>query len=458
MVSYTVYPGIYSSTVSQAIANTSEDADIAANAQNFANLYGTCSVPPIYFNTLRQGLFIAETSCPSQYVGDVYPYSVSAHTFGSSISQNHAEALADAKLITDGKANANNLGGCVINPRIVPMSITTSAINIGSDDEVYGTIHSAYPVFSLLHVDYRFSSDGGSTWNGGTKNMTYGSTNTSAFYLDTIPSGTTMNVEITGVTPSSIASQIYNWNNNATGYTNQPRGFYFIKSGCTSVSASSVVFFGVDTSLGDDPLISSISQNYANGLADEYCEKHGQAYAQANGICGNVTAFPNDIQSGVFIKSGCTFGYSGSSVTYTVPAGTYISSISVAAANALALADVAANGQNYANSHGSCLLNANTILIKLKKRIDAFGLFDDVYSTSIVQPTGAVVHTGITVNYQYRYHAVVTSGLTMNIVSGSTASAEQYIGQFPAGDGVNVNVSIDSVSPTFDGTYYYIKQ
>ncbi|HWK07240.1 MAG TPA: DUF5977 domain-containing protein [Puia sp.] len=63
----------------------------------------------------------------------------------------------------------------------------------------------------------------------------------------------------------------------------------------------------------------------------------------------------NAQQSGTFSKA-CTTGYAGSSVTYTVSTGVYSSTASQAAADQLAANDIAANGQNYANTNGTCLL------------------------------------------------------------------------------------------------------
>ena len=62
----------------------------------------------------------------------------------------------------------------------------------------------------------------------------------------------------------------------------------------------------------------------------------------------------NSTQSGSFTKNNCPAGFTGSSVTYTVTAGSYGSDISQADANAQALNDLNTNGQAYANAFGSC--------------------------------------------------------------------------------------------------------
>lgn len=56
---------------------------------------------------------------------------------------------------------------------------------------------------------------------------------------------------------------------------------------------------------------------------------------------------------GVYTKQGCTGGSVGEQVTYVVPYGKYAAA-SQAQANAQAAADLASNGQNYANAVGRC--------------------------------------------------------------------------------------------------------
>lgn len=54
-------------------------------------------------------------------------------------------------------------------------------------------------------------------------------------------------------------------------------------------------------------------------------------------------------------NNGCPAGTEPTTVTYLVPYGKYVSSISQTDANAKATADVSANGQNNANTYGQCL-------------------------------------------------------------------------------------------------------
>jgi len=72
--------------------------------------------------------------------------------------------------------------------------------------------------------------------------------------------------------------------------------------------------------------------------------------------CGaTVVHYLSVAKSATVQKNNCTEGV-GSLVTYTVPAGSYLSIISQSAADALAQADVDANKQSYANTNGLCQL------------------------------------------------------------------------------------------------------
>lgn len=79
----------------------------------------------------------------------------------------------------------------------------------------------------------------------------------------------------------------------------------------------------------------------------------------------NTIVYHNIREHQVFTKNDCDSGSSGTAVDYVVPANTYTSIISQEDADNQALADIEANGQTYANTHGACLLDTlqSTILI-----------------------------------------------------------------------------------------------
>jgi len=68
-----------------------------------------------------------------------------------------------------------------------------------------------------------------------------------------------------------------------------------------------------------------------------------------------ATTYYNVAKSGSFTRNNCGAGTIGSTVTYTVAANTYSSTVSQAAADNQAIAAVNANGQAFANANGQCL-------------------------------------------------------------------------------------------------------
>lgn len=89
-------------------------------------------------------------------------------------------------------------------------------------------------------------------------------------------------------------------------------------------------------------------------IVKQYCYNY-------SGQTENCTLVGNQVQSNVFFKNDCSGCQAGTSVTYTVPAGTY-SAPSQVLANQLASDDVNANGQAYANAMASCTAPANSPL------------------------------------------------------------------------------------------------
>lgn len=70
-------------------------------------------------------------------------------------------------------------------------------------------------------------------------------------------------------------------------------------------------------------------------------------------------------KSGSYTRNNCGAGFNGSTITYTVPAGTYTSNVSQADADAQATTDLTTNGQAYANANGYCWQYENTAYSKV---------------------------------------------------------------------------------------------
>lgn len=93
------------------------------------------------------------------------------------------------------------------------------------------------------------------------------------------------------------------------------------------------------------------SQEEADQLALEDVNANGQMNANLYGEC--IPAYTNAQQAVNFVKNNCESGFTGTSVTYTVYAGKHRATTQEAA-DQMVVDDIASNGQNFANSMGSC--------------------------------------------------------------------------------------------------------
>lgn len=120
-----------------------------------------------------------------------------------------------------------------------------------------------------------------------------------------------------------------------------------------------------------DPLIGVTSITSPNGIRENYVYDTANRLKEIKDTNGNILKeykynyipqkYYNIAKSQSFTKNNCTSGYLGSSYTYTVPAGKYMSIVSQANADQMAQNDIDANGQTTANTNGTCYENHCTI-------------------------------------------------------------------------------------------------
>lgn len=159
----------------------------------------------------------------------------------------------------------------------------------------------------------------------------------------------------------------------ATSYTNA--GFYYTNP--SGVFLSPVVLSGLDYSTSYTILAINVCAN--------------SIFVKSFTTGTSPTTFHNARQHQVFTRETCTTGHSGTSVDYVVAANVYSSTISQADADNQAFADIAANGQGYADTHGSCIVDSliGTLLV------DYFN--DTAADMSFYINTVGVAETGIIV-------------------------------------------------------------
>jgi len=160
------------------------------------------------------------------------------------------------------------------------------------------------------------------------------------YYEHLLPS-TTVAVSVTGASASTTyidELRLYPFGAQMTTYTYSPL------CGVTSITSPSnnITYY-----IWDDPLerllrIQDMDGNIVKQYDYTYQRLIYPAYSTA--------------QSGIFTRSNCGTGYIGGTYTYTVPAGKYRSYNGIADANQLALNEIAANGQHFADSLGTCYI------------------------------------------------------------------------------------------------------
>ncbi|MCC6289880.1 MAG: hypothetical protein IT249_18540 [Chitinophagaceae bacterium] len=134
----------------------------------------------------------------------------------------------------------------------------------------------------------------------------------------------------------------------ATVYTNSIKSQTFTRNNCAAGYLGTQVTYTVAAGT----YTSSINAIDADQQALNDITLNGQNYANNNGSCYQI--WYNVEKSGSFTRNNCGTGSTGSTVTYTVAAGTYSSTISQADADQQAQNNVNANGQSYANANGTC--------------------------------------------------------------------------------------------------------
>lgn len=366
-VTYTVAAGTYSSTTSQADADSKAQDDVNGNGQAYANAHGTC----LYFNTAQSGTF-TKNNCASGGTGSSVTYNVAASVYTSNISQADADSKAQADVNANGQAYANSNGSCTFYNTHQSGSYQKNNCTSGGTGAyvTYNVSANAYSsTISQADADSKAIAEiaaNGQAYANANGQCTFYNTAQSVTYQknNCAPGGTGSNVTYTILsgTFSSFTSQAdadnqalsyANANGQAYANSNGVCTFYsvsksgtYTKNNCASGGTGSSVTYTIAASA----YTSNISQADADSKAQADVNANGQSYANSNGYC----TFYNTAQSGSFTKNNCASGGTGSSVTYTVAANTYSSNTSQSAANDLAIAAVNANGQSFANANGYC--------------------------------------------------------------------------------------------------------
>lgn len=374
-VTYTVAAGTYSSSISQQDADAQAETYLLTNGQTYADANGTCLL--LYYNVAESQTDTTQ-NCGQGFAGGTVTYTVPANTYSSVISQ----ADANQQALNDLAANAQIFANSMPNMSCTSDTAADWEYFVGDADSAAGPSYCQTPGGQLPAIQYTMAKDVNP--NSPTYNQTKYFNNTAQ---NSCPANTYY---------SAQQSQTFTRNNCGTGGV-----------------ASSVTY-----TVPPGEYSSTVSQAAADAQATNDMSTNGQNYANTNGTC----TYYNAAASQTFARNNCSSGQTGTSVTYTVPANEYSSTVSLAAANQLATNDINANGQNYANANGSCcnetLTYSSSITSSVVNTVNLVsgGIVD--FTWVFTWPSGS---TGFTVGTLNGSCLWPTSTRTIPFTQGSTA-------------------------------------
>jgi hypothetical protein len=319
-VTYTVPAHTYSSITSQVDADNQAIADVAANKQTYANTNGTCTLIPVYYNVATSGI-ATRNNCAEGQTASSVTYTVLAGTYSSIISQSDANAQAAADVNANKQAYANTYGTCTTPPPVTYHNVVASATATRNNCSAgYRGSTVTYTVAASTYSSLVSQADADAQAQADllANKQTYANTNGTCTLIP--------------VYYNTQVSTSVNRNNCGDGYI------------------GSLVTYTIPA----NTYSSTISQSDAQSKATTDLSANAQSYANSNGTCTATPVYWNAQASGIATRNNCGIGYTGSQVTYVVAANTYSSTVSQAAADALASTDVNNNKQAYANLNGVC--------------------------------------------------------------------------------------------------------
>lgn len=168
--------------------------------------------------------------------------------------------------------------------------------------------------------------------------------------------------------------------------------------------------------------------------------------------CVPASRYYNTVRTATATRNNCGSGFNGTTVTMTAQAGQFLSSVSVADANASADNFLTNNKQNYANAEGVCVQNT---LSPLYITVTFTANPTTLYYTLNASGSGNVTsNVAITVRV-YGDVSNYTQFLTITVASGTNSTnVNGYLSpNFSSSD--NLSYTLSSFTPASDATYEY---
>ncbi|WP_202704456.1 DUF5977 domain-containing protein, partial [Flavobacterium sp. UGB4466] len=331
MVSYSQAVGAYTSTISQADADSNGLNKFNTDGQAYANANGTCT-----FYSAAINRSITKNNCATGGAGSSIVYSQPYGAAFSNSSQAEADSKGLTKFNTEGQNFANTNGTCTFSNVSITGNFTKNNCVAGGVGQV---------------VSY------------------------------TLPAGSKTST-VSQADADSQAATLFNTNGqvnaNAIGsciFSSASLTGTFTKNSCFGGGVPQVVNY----TLWVGEKTSTVSQADANAQATVLFNANGQIYANAIGTC----TFSSVSKTGTFTKNNCPVEGVGQVVSYTLPAGSKTSTISQADADWQALALFNVNGQAKANATSIC-----TFYNKAKSRMFVLSKCPEKSNTTYTVPAG----------------------------------------------------------------------
>jgi hypothetical protein len=287
---------------------------------------------PIYYSYDANGN-LDQLMAEGKYKSTIYDYngtSVIAEAYNAASDQ-----IAYTSFEADGKGNWNNYTGII--------TALASGSSLPTGNKYYNLTATAPLSKAVINgqvyiISYWRNSTSPFTITGGTDVHTIGKSIGDWTYHEHKVTATSSTLTVTG-SGGIDELRLYPANAQMTTYTYNP--LIGMTSQCDVNNR--IIYYEYDI-LGRLHLVRDQYKNILKKICYNYAGQPENCQ----------TYYYNDAKSSTFTRDNCGAGYSGSSVTYSVTANSYSSTVSKAAADQLAQNDIDANGQAYANTNGTC--------------------------------------------------------------------------------------------------------
>lgn len=393
MVEYVVEAGRFSSSVSKEDANQKALDALEAEGPGYANEHGTCETN-LWYNVEKSKVFY-KNDCEDGFVGAPYTYTVEAGKYTSDVSQEDADKKALDDIEKNGQEQANLNGECIEDPNYFigkasarvqkndcdAESQTGSFVDLTEKDlagypDAFVSRESQEAANALAEAAMEEQKQDLANKKGTcidkdqfvgvyskvfTKNNCEGEGVGSEVTVDQddVTGGPFTSYEsqeaANALAQAAVEQQgqaIANRDGHCTWtgkYSEE-----FTKNDCTEGQVGSKITVTEQDVVGA-PFTSTVSQDDANNKAQAAVKEQGQAIANSNGNCENMTVYAGHY-SNKFVPE-CEACHKGVEMEVTaemVNGSPVTSTESQDAADAEARRIVEEGGQAYANKNGNC--------------------------------------------------------------------------------------------------------